>query len=221
MKNAILRNLFVVGFLAVTAQMAFCQGTIYASRSGFEAALSSSTIITFEGVSPPNPSPIGASSITTSGVTFSNPWGRLFFAVSPHPIPGTGQYLWHFDGSYPVTSLLPAGVTAFGADFSGGIEPNASFNATVTVNLAAGSSYVYNFSGPRGLWTFFGVTFAQPIASVLYDDGGSFLHEEMLDNVTFGVVPEPSVPGLFALGGLFLDWRFRRFSLSCPRSVAG
>ena len=218
MKIAILNSSVVGGLLAVTAQAAFCQGTIYTSRPAFESALGLSTIITFEGVSPPNPSPIGASSITTSGVTFSNPWGRIFFTVSPHPIPGTGQYLWHFDGVGPVDISLPGGITAFGADLSGGIEPNLSYDATLTVNLAGGLSYAYNLTAPRGVWTFFGITFTQPIASVVYDDGGPNLpglHEEMLDKVTFGSIPEPSVLGLFAFGGLFLGWR--RFAVKCSR----
>lgn len=209
MKNATLRILSVAGLLAATAQTAVCQGTIYTSRSAFEATLSSSTTITFEDVPPPS-GPQGASSVTTSGVTFST---EAFLFIGLYPIPGDGKYLWHFDGGYPVTSLLPIGVTAFGADLSGGFEPNPSFNATVTVNLAGGPSYVYNFSGPRGSWTFFGVTFAQPIASVVCDDGGPNLpglHEEMLDNVTFGSIPEPSVLGLFALGGALLGSRLRR-----------
>jgi hypothetical protein len=212
MKKPTTRSILLASLLAVSIQSGFCQGTVYFMRSEFRAALSSATTITFENLPPTDWNGSGVTSISDSGVTFTT--GYLY-VTNPgglwYPIPGSGKYLWHFDGWYPVTVLLPEGVTAFGADFSGGIEPNPLFNATLTVNLAGGPSYAYSFSGPRGSWTFFGVTFAQPIASVVYDDGGSFLHEEMLDNVTFGsVIPEPSALGLFALGGSFLGWRLRR-----------
>jgi hypothetical protein len=129
----------------------------------------------------------------------------LGVAVDGAPIPGDGKYLWHFDGGFPVTILLSTGVTAFGADFSGGIEPDPSYYATLTVNLVGGGSYVHNFSGPRWLWTFFGVTYSQPISSLVYDDGGPSapfaLHEEMLDNVTFGsVIPEPRSVAVLLVG---------------------
>ncbi len=113
--------------------------------------------------------------------------------------------------------LLPGGVTAFGADFSGGIAPSLSLNATLTVNLTDGASYVYNFSGPLNSWTFFGVSFPQSIFNLVYRDAGppdgglgGPLHEEKLDNVTFGPIPEPSGLGLFAPGGLLLGGQWWR-----------
>jgi hypothetical protein len=225
LKKSILTGLFLI-VLCHPQHTAFCQGTIYISRSAFEAALTSSTTITFEELPYTLPGGAGEYSVTASGVIFSNPGPRLYITSTNnggvYPIPGTGQYLWNFDGGYPVDILLPGGVTGFGADFSGGIEPDPLFIGTLTVNLAGGSSYAYNFTAPRGSFTFFGVTFAEPIANLVYRDagppdgmGGGF-HEEMLDNVTFGTaIPEPSVLGLFALGGMFLGWwwrlsRFRR-----------
>jgi hypothetical protein len=216
MRIATLKIVAVAGLFAVTGQIALSQGTVYTSRSAFEGVLTSSTTINFEDL-PTTPSPIGEFSITTSGVTFTTPDALLFITGPGSPIPGTGKYLWHFDGGFPVTVLLPSGVTAFGADFSGGIEPQSSFNATLTVNLVGGGSYAHNFSGPRGSWTFFGVTYSQPISSLVYDDGGPStpfaLHEEMLDNVTFGsAIPEPGAFGLFAVGVLLLGWRWRKSS---------
>lgn len=215
MKITTLNSLVVAGLLAVTTQIAFCQGTIYFVRSDFQAALNSSTTITFEDVSnPPGIPGLGAYSITASGVTFTTSDPLLLITGPAGPIPGDGKYLWHFDGSYPVDILLPSGVTAFGADFSGGIEPNPSFDATWTVNLVGGSSYAYNFSALRGSWTFFGVSFPEPIANLVYRDAGppdgvmgGPLHEEMLDNVTFGAIPEPRGLELLALGVVALGWR--------------
>jgi hypothetical protein len=206
--------MLVGGFLAATVVTGRCQGTFYTSRSVFEAALGASTTITFEDVSSlPPPGGHGHGSITNSGVIFATPSSSLYVADPNgdyHPIPGTGKYIWSFDGLTPVSIILPAGMTAFGADFSGGIQPNLSFNATLTVNLVGGASYDYNFSGPRSSWTFFGVSFPQPIANIVYNDGALSLHEEMLDNVTFGVIPEPSTLGLFGLGALLLGRRLNR-----------
>lgn len=175
------------------------QGVVYTDRLIFNAALQSGTTINFESLTPSSPSSTGVSPVVVSGVSFTNNESRLFITSSStgiYPIPGTGQYLWNFDSSYPVGIYLPAGRNAFGADFSGGITPNAAFNATLTVNLISGQSFNYNFTGQQGSWSFFGVSFSQNISSLVFHDGGQFLpgtHEEMLDNVTFGVaVPEPS-----------------------------
>ncbi len=174
------------------------QGTIYASRAGFDAALASGTTITFDGVAPNDPSGTGVSSVNASGVTFTNFDSRLFVSSqSLNPI------LYNFDSGYPVGIFLPGGKNAFGADFSGGIVQNNPFNATISVNLADGQSSQYHFTGQLGAWTFVGFIFSQPIASLVYDDGGISLpgtHEEMLDNVSFGTaVPEPRTPLLFVL----------------------
>jgi hypothetical protein len=208
----------LLGALCFVACLSYGQGTVYFSRSVFEAALSSSITITFEDLPPTDWQGAPLSSVTTSGVTFTGPWARLYI-TNPnglfYPIPGSGKYLWQFDGGYPVSILLPGGVTAFGADFSGGIEPNLSFNATLTVNLAGGGAYAYNFSADRGTWAFFGITFPEPIANLVYDDGGvpfSGTHEEKLDNVTFGsVIPEPAGAALLALGTAALLWHARKW----------
>jgi hypothetical protein len=104
--------------------------------------------------------------------------------------------LYNFDSSVPVGILLPEGNNAFGADFSGGIVQNNPFNASISINLANGQNYQYNFTGQLGVWTFIGFIFPQSITGLVYSDGGPTLpgaHEEQLDNVTFGTgVPEPS-----------------------------
>ena len=180
-------------FLAQTC--CYAQGTLYTDRSLFNAALQSSATITFTGLPDPPPG-TGRSPITISGVTFTNNEARLFT--------GSG-YLWNFDSSFPVGVFLPGGQNAFAADFSGGIDPqNNPFNGTLTFTLFDGQIFTHNFTGQLGSWSFFGFTFSQPIRNVVYSDGGPFLpgaHQEMLDNVTFGVaVPEPQSSLLVVLG---------------------
>ena len=205
------RSALLLGvWMATDLSRCLAQGTIYTSRSGFDTALASGTTITFDGVIPNDPSMIGVPSVTVSGVTFTSADSRLFVSwQSLNPM------LYNFDSSFPVGIFLPDGKNAFGADFSGGIVQNNPFNATISINLADGQSSQYHFTGQLGSWTFVGFVFSQPIASLVYDDGGISLpgtHEEMLDNVSFGTaVPEPkaSLLLLFALIATFVARRFR------------
>jgi hypothetical protein len=113
----------LLGAWTLLAQNRGCaQGTFYTDRSTFNAALQSSTTITFAGLPDPPPG-IGRSPITISGATFTNEEARLFT--------GSG-YLWNFDSSYPVGVFLPNERNAFGADFSGGIVQNNPFSGTLT-----------------------------------------------------------------------------------------
>ena len=198
---------FALGLLLANclATNALAQGTVFTDRSAFTAALQSSTTINFAGMPDPPPG-IGRSPISVSDVTFANAESRLFTGSS---------YLWNYDSSYPVGVFLPGGMNGFGADFSGGINPqNNPFNATITVNLAGGQTFTQNFAGQVGAWTFIGFIFPQAISSLVYNDGGPFLpgaHEETLDNVTFGVanVPEPQSLAI-ALAGLVIALISRR-----------
>jgi len=182
------------------------QGSIFTSRSDFNSALTASTTVTFETLAPTDTGGLGAGTITVSGVAFTNLEHQLF--ISSDSYLGTGHFLFNFDSSYPVGVFLPGGRTAFGADFSGGVGPNPSFNGSLTFNLLDGQSFQYSFTGTQNAWTFFGATFAEPIASLVYDDGAQFFpgsHEEAFDNVTFGLaVPEPSALLLVPVLLLFL-----------------
>jgi hypothetical protein len=114
---------FCGGLLALAlAASVFGQGTTYTSRSVFEWALNSRATITFEDLPVTRAGGIGDSSITASAVTFVG--GYLFIRDSFSPIPATGKYLQQLDGTSPVFIFPQGGATAFGADFSGGIEPN-------------------------------------------------------------------------------------------------
>jgi hypothetical protein len=197
------------------------QGTLFTDRSTFNAALQSSTTINFENLPPYDGFGTGQSPITVSLqtppftpiLTITNFEQRLFVAGADgfNPTPGTGQYIWNFDSSYPIGIFFPGGRNAFGADFSGGIQGN-SYIATLTFTLLGGQTYTHNFNGQDGQWTFRGFVFTDTISSVIYDDGGQFLpgtHEEMIDNVTYGIaVPEPQVLALL-LGAMITQLRKR------------
>jgi len=198
-------NVLVVVLLLCNEVRTWSQGTIYTDRSVFNSALQSSTTITFETLNQATNGPIGLSPITVGPgpipvLSVTNLEHRLFIC-SPtgtwHPIAGDGQYIWNFDSSYPIGVFWSGTRNAFGADFSGGIVQNNPFNASITVNLADGSTFTHNFTGNLGSWTFRGFVFPQTISSIIYSDGGPFLpgaHEEMIDNVTLGnAVPEPKV----------------------------
>lgn len=201
------------------------QGTIYTDRSLFSAALQSSRTIDFESLPPYDGIGVGQSPITvslqtppyTTLLTVTNSSQRLF-VVGPgayYPVPGDGQYVWNFDSGTPIGIFFPGGRNAFGADFSGGIVQNNPFNATLTFTLLSGQTYTHNFIGQMGQWTFRGFVFPEAITSVVYSDGGPSLpgaHEEMLDNVTYGVaaVPEPGICALLIAGGIVIrlyNWK--------------
>jgi hypothetical protein len=197
------------------------QGTLFTDRSTFTAALQSSTTIDFESLPPYDGIGTGQSPITVSLqtppftpiLTITNFEQRLFVAGAGgfNPAPGTGQYIWNFDSSYPIGIFFPSGRNAFGADFSGGLQGNP-YNATLTFTLLGGQTYTHNFIGQDGQWTFRGFVFTEAISSVIYDDGGPSLpgmHEEMIDNVTYGIaVPEPQVLTLL-LGAMITQLRRR------------
>jgi len=101
--------------------------------------------------------------------------------------------------------------TAFGADFASLIgSVHSSFLATVTLD----NGNVFTFTAPANPnTTFFGFVTTQPFSRVTFSDGGLIgigLHEEILDNITAVIVPEPGVSGLFAFGALLLGRRFVR-----------
>jgi hypothetical protein len=200
----------------------YSQGTLYTDRSIFNAALQSSTTIDFENLPAYDGVGIGQSPVTvslqtppfTTLLTITN-FSQRLFVVGPgayYPTLGDGQYVWNFDSGTPIGIFFPGGKNAFAADFSGGIQNNP-FNATLTFTLLGGQTYTHNFTGQDGQWTFRGFVFSQTITSVIYDDGGQDspgFHEEMIDNVTYGVaVPEPQILTL-ALGGIFAAPTTRR-----------
>lgn len=103
--------------LTATAQ---AQTTQYSDRTSFTAAASGLTTFTFDGQAPPNQAANYPTGLTVNGVGFTAGAGQLFV---DYPGDGNGnpfgghQYL-DTDSGKVLTVALPAGTTAFGADFS-------------------------------------------------------------------------------------------------------
>lgn len=212
-KRSLLVTLAIGTLLWVGIIAGYSQGTLYTDRSIFNTTLQSSTTVDFESLPPYDGIGTGDAEITislqtppfTRIITVTSAGSRLFVTgPTSTPIPGTGQYVWNFDSGTPIGIFFPSGKNAFAADFSGGIQNNP-YNATLTFLLLDGQTYTHNFTGQMGVWTFRGFVFSQAIAGVIYDDGGPVspgFHEEMIDNVTYGVaVPEPQTFS-FAFGSL-------------------
>src|SRR5262245_13121934 len=102
----------VIALLSWSGAKSYSQGIPFADRTSFNAALQSSRTIDFESLPPYDGFGSGQSPIVVSHpvlpityLTVTNFEHRLFVAggSSPmNPTPGTGQYIWNFDSSYPI-----------------------------------------------------------------------------------------------------------------------
>jgi hypothetical protein len=198
--------------LVATALSCLGQGVIYNSRSAFNTAIASLAgsrrDLNFEGALPPGGTDFGGfvgyiSPLTVSGVKFR---GSIFLHDTAR-----GRDLINYDSLAPLMVEMDGPAIAFGADFSSLLSPAySSFTATVLLD----SGERFTFAAPANPnFAFFGFMTSQPFSSLTFSDGGliaGYLHEEIIDNITVIVVPEPSVVGLLASGTLLLGWRFAR-----------
>ena len=201
-----MRNL-VLAFLAVLVVMggggassAFAQGCLLITDPAtFAAAANDPTPFTFNGCD------VGASGFTNygsgplkvQGVTFSEPNGE-FAVFSPNSIIEsnfTTAYLGTARGS--ITLALPAGTTAFGADFASTSVPSFGDTMIMTIDGVATSPVSLQIAGAySSVATFVGVVSATPFTTVVLTnvtDGAL-----ALDNVQ--VAPEPSTWTMLGLG---------------------
>ena len=191
-----------LGTLALTAS-AQAQATQYNSQASFNAATSGVTTFNFNGYAPKNIQQYYLTGLTVDGVTFNAIDG--VFVVDPgfgtgNPFSGS-QYLDNPASSGPLSVALPAGTTAFGADFANYFS---SSQATITA-LVNGQSFTFAAPGSfSNSSVFAGFTSTVPITSLSFSDGFGVV----LDNVSIGsaipaAVPEASTTvsfGLLALG---------------------
>jgi hypothetical protein len=198
----------VVGLVAGATGQSIAGVVLYTDRAAFAAASTGVQTIDFEGLTSPGAATSYDSSLTTSGVTFTDSSSRLFVIASdfdPGFDFGSGAYLQSNFGDGTIDIALPANVTAFGADFG-------EFDQ-YTVSVALSTGQIYDFETPgNNSYTFRGFTSDTAIASVSFTSPG---FAPTLDNVSFGAaaVPEPSTlisGGIAALFGLGYGWRRRK-----------
>ena len=170
------------------------------NRAAFIAATPGASSFNFNGFAPPytDSPPFGVTNypggITVQGLSFTASADGLN-AASPGPVLGNpfgGEQFIYTTGTASLDVALPAGVTAFGADFSNyGATGGATVTATVITMMVNGVSYTFNEPGDTSS-TFFGVVSTSPITSLSFvnNDSGT-----ALDNVRFkqsaAATPEP------------------------------
>ena len=209
MNTKMLKNLLLAGVLAASTLLCAGQGVTYTSRSAFNFAIAglqgSRRDVNFEGALPPGGIDTGIGiryfePLTVSGLTF---WGQVLLVRNTI----NGRILNNYDSFTPLRVDMNGSSRAFGADFASLLSPVLT-SFTATVSLDNGGSFTFTAPANPNL-VFFGFVTSQPFSSVTFSDGAVFgngIHEEILDNITAVVVPEPGVFALFASGALLLGW---------------
>lgn len=174
----------------------------YSDMTSFLDAAGTLTTVTFTGDAPDGGYTSLGTSFMESGVTFQAGSGDTLNTTSSTYLTGydygTGVVLGTL-GSAPriLTIELPAGTTAFGINFG-------AFTALpTTFTLSTGDSFVRESGTPTGTGgsglAFIGFTSSDVLSSVQVEvevsgDGN------VVDNVAFGTVPEPSTWALLVVG---------------------
>ena len=189
--------------------------TFYTDRASFEAALDSSTTITFEGIVADNQFSSLTPSRVVDGVTFSVSSGTLGISGRIAPVSGSpyDSALLFSNNSAPITANLTTAGSGFTA--VGGFFGDIDSAGTSTIMTLVGTTGVLDVrtltTADMGLGAphnFFGyIVSGDTIVSVTHNLQGSF---EGIDDFTFGVasadnvVPAPPAVVLFAIGAVGL-----------------
>ncbi len=200
MKLAInnLAALAALGLLSF-ASAADAQITTYSTATAFAAATTGITSFNFNGYGESGfYKDYSSTGLTVQGVKFTVPINTYLYVQDPTyngSRPFGNDFYLEQQNTGPVNVALPAGTTAFGANFSGAVADNAK----VTIN---GTPYTFAEPGSKSN-TFFGFTSTTPITSLTYTSNG---FGTSIDNVRFGSIgvaatPEPgSIALLIGMG---------------------
>ena len=170
--------------LGLTAT-AHAQTTQFSTRASFTAATTGLTTFTFDGDAPNNNATFYFSGLTVQGVGFAASNQQLYVddPSDNNGDPFGGHQYLDTDAKGTLTVSLPAGTTAFGADFSNyGFNSSGGSTITALVNGVA-----FTFAEPdKTSAAFAGFTSSVPITSLSFSGGSKGV---ALDNVSFGPTP--------------------------------
>lgn len=206
--RAWLAPVLTLGALTLTISVQ-AQATItqYSSRTSFNAAASGLTTFNFNGLAPVGGSKDYSYVFSYYGVVFTAGLSDNLDVVDSaqgagNPFNGEQYFLTgNYPGALPLVSIsLPAGTTAFGADFA---NFHTATSQTVTA-LANGKSFTFTApAGSTNMSVFAGFTSNTPITTLSFSTNAAGAGLD-LDNVSFGnfapaAVPEASTTVSFGL----------------------
>jgi hypothetical protein len=221
--------------LCVVSTQAVALTTVYTTRAAFNAATTSQSIITFNGLTAPNTatqynSPVNT--LTTGGVTFSEngPTGTLYVIDTGY---GGGAYFFnggggpylnnnnYYTGTNALTTLsatLPANTNGVAADF--GMQSTSFPNSVFTIGLSTGEQFTFHNEPSSPTFTFLGFVSDQPLTSMTFQAAAEFpapnaTGSPSLDNFTLAQVPEPSATLLVFGAAVGILGPARRRNRSC------
>lgn len=212
---------FVSATLVVlAASQSMADIVTYSDRTAFDAAVTDTTTLTFDGLAPANGYAEVPALYTISGVTLTS--GISMYAVNNSWGFTLGQQVLHMNGTGALVTI-PAGKTALGVDLYRLVDASVVPKERLTVIFSDSSTQYVEVdfgSMTQDESLFVGVVStnaAVTIASVALgsQDLTNGYRESTIDNLTYGVtvVPEPATITLLATGILCLvcyAWRKRK-----------
>lgn len=172
--------------------------TAYTDSGSFFAAITSSNYTeTFDGLAPSS-SPASPTNFSGNGFAYSAQTGAGNFYVLETASPDL--WLSTFEVTPITFSNLSPTITAIGGNFFATGFSTAFTNTpiSVTITLSDSSTFTTNYT-PSGPSSFFGLTALTNIATLTISNAPGSAEYMTANNLTVGIVPEPSTYALLGL----------------------